>query len=218
MTQTKIYPESGVELTPFVAKYYDDIMNVASFGMYNRFIRKAVKDIGIKPSDSILDMGCGTGRNAALMLKYLGDEGTIIGVDVSAIMQQQFEKHFAHDKRVMFQQQRIDIPFDLNKKFDIVFISFVLHGFPHEVRSTIIDNAKTHLKTGGYFVILDFSEFDMDKMPVLHRFIFKKIECPYAFDFIQRDWKKILETKNLSTQKEWLYFLKYVRLLKTQLK
>jgi len=218
MTATKLYPESGVELTPFIAKHYDKVMNIGSFGMYHRFIASAVKDIEIKPTDSILDLGCGTGRNAALMMKYLGDEGKITGVDLSPEMQLQFEKRFIGEKRVAFSQQRIDIPFDLDEKFDIVFISFVIHGFPHEVRSAVIENAKMHLKPGGHLVILDFAEFDMAKMPAFHRWIFKKIECPYAFDYIEKDWKGILETKSLNTIKESFYFFKYVRLLKTQLK
>ena len=218
MAATKLYPESGVELTPFIAKHYDTVMNIGSFGMYHRFIASAVKDIEIKPKDSILDLGCGTGRNAALMLKYLGNDGKITGVDLSPEMQLQFEKCFSGDKRVTFSQQRIDVPFDLGEKFDIVFISFVIHGFPHEVRSAVIENAKKHLKPGGQFVILDFAEFDMNKMPAFHRWIFKKIECPYAFDYIEKDWKGILETMNLHAEKESFYFLKYVRLLKTQLK
>jgi demethylmenaquinone methyltransferase/2-methoxy-6-polyprenyl-1,4-benzoquinol methylase len=55
-------------------------------------------------------------------------------------------------------------------------------------------------------------------MPAFHRWIFKKIECPYAFDYIEKDWKGILETKNFYAEKESFYFFKYVRLLKTQLK
>lgn len=211
--KTKLYPESGVELTPFIAKHYDDVMNIGSFGMYHKFIARAIKDIGIKPNDSILDLGCGTGRNAALMLQYLGEEGKITGVDLSPDMKKQFENHFAGDMRISFLQQRIDIPFDLNDTFDIVFISFVIHGFPHEVRHAIIENAKKHMKAGGHFIILDFAEFDMDKMPAWHRWVFKKIECPYAFDFIEKDWKQILHELGFDTESERLYFKKYVRLL-----
>lgn len=210
---TKLYPESGVELTPFIAKHYDKIMNIASFGMYNRFIVKAVKDIEIKPTDSILDLGCGTGRNAALMRQRLGNDGRITGVDLSSDMQKQFEERFSGDTQVVFQKQRIDIPFDLNQKFDIVFISFVIHGFPHEVRNSIIENAKKHLNPGGKFVILDFAEFEMDKMPVFYRFIFKKIECKYAFDFIKRDWKGILKEYGFDNFSETFYMKNYVRLL-----
>lgn len=213
--KTKLHPESGVELTPFIAKHYDKVMNIGSFGMYHKFIARAIKDMGIKPADSILDLGCGTGRNDALMLQYLGDKGKITGVDLSLDMKKQFEDRFAGDKRLSFRQQRIDIPLDVQDTFDIVFISFVIHGFPNEVRNAIIENAKKHLKPGGHFVILDFAEFDMDKMPAVHRWVFKKVECPYAFDFIKKDWKQILNKLGFETASERLYFKKYVRLLTT---
>ena len=64
--KTKIYPDSGVELSPFTSKHYDRLINIASFGLYNRFIRKAIKEMNVQPDDIILDLGCGTGRNAAV--------------------------------------------------------------------------------------------------------------------------------------------------------
>ncbi|HDQ15924.1 MAG TPA: class I SAM-dependent methyltransferase, partial [Bacteroidetes bacterium] len=53
--------------------------------------------------------------------------------------------------------QRIDVEFDLGKQYDIVFISFVIHGFPNEIRKTVIKNAFNHLKPNGRFIILDFA-------------------------------------------------------------
>jgi len=53
----------------------------------------------------------------------------------------------------------------------------------------------------------------MDKIPVLHRYIFKRIECKYAFDFIKRDWKAILQEYGFGTFTEQFFFRKYVRLL-----
>lgn len=213
--QEKIYPESGVELSPFIARNYDFLMNTISFGKYGRFIHKAIADIGIKPDDSIVDLGCGTGRNAALMLPYLGPNGRITGIDLSPIMQEQFEKRFAGENRVTFRQQRIDIPFNLRERADVIFISFVIHGFPHEVRKAILSNVRDHLKPGGTFAMLDFSEFSMEKMPAMHRWVFKTFECPYAFDFVERDWKEILTAVGFKPLSENLYFMKYVRLLKS---
>ena len=62
------------------------IMNSISFGKYNRFIKRAVSDMQIETSDHILDLGCGTGKNAALMAEYLGAEGKITGIDLSPVM------------------------------------------------------------------------------------------------------------------------------------
>ncbi len=214
MTQKKLYPESGVELRGFTARNYDALMNTLSMGKYRKFIQKAIHDLCIKPTDSIIDLGCGTGRNAGLMLPYLGESGKITGIDLSPIMGKQFVNRFKDEKRVSFLQERIDIPLHLDEKADIVFISFVIHGFPHEVRKAIIQNAKKHLKPGGTFAILDFAEFDMAKMPPFHRWVFKTFECPYAFDYIEKDWKEILKKEGFEITAENLYFMNYVRLLK----
>ena len=210
----KIYPDSGVELSLFTAKNYDKLMNTVSFGIYKGFINKAIKDMEIQADDTILDLGCGTGRNAGLMASYLSEDGIITGLDVSEIMEKQFNKKFRDDTRIRFTRQRADIPFDLGQHFNKIMISFVIHGFPHEVRKTVIKNVYNHLKSGGSFFILDFSEFNMDEMPALHRFIFKSFECKYAFDFIEKDWKKILSENGFSNFEEIFYMKKYARLLK----
>lgn len=212
----KLYPDSGVELSKFTAKHYDSIMNIASFGVYNMFIRKAIKDLEIKSNDKILDLGCGTGRNILLMNKYMSDNSLLTGLDISEDMEKQFNFNCKQFINIKFINKRIDQPFELEQKFDKIFISFVIHGFPHEIRKNIINNAYNHLYTGGTFNILDFAEFDMNKMPFHHRLIFKKIECKYAFDFIKKDWKNILEEYGFGNFKETFYFKKYVRLLKAE--
>ena len=97
-----------------------------------------------------------------------------------------------------------------------MWICFVIHGFPHEVRQTILKNVSNHLKSGGVFFMLDFAEFDMNAMPPFYRFIFKNIECKYAFDFIKRDWKQILASYHFNGFEEFFFFKNYVRLLKAQ--
>ena len=209
----KLYPESKVEIQGFTAKHYDTIMNIVSFGFYAKFIGNAISKLEIKDEDYILDLGCGTGRNACLMRNYLSEKGFILGLDVSEGMGKQFDEKVRNFKNVAFKNQRIDLPFSLEDKFDKVFISFVLHGFPHEVRETIINNAYENLKNGGTFWILDFNEFALMDMPFYYRIPFVTIECPYAFDFIERDWKKILEKSGFNNFIERLYLKSYVRLL-----
>ena len=208
-----LYPDSGVELSKFSAKNYDKIMNIASFGKYKGFIKKAISDLNIKENDKILDLGCGTGRNILLMNKYVSEDSLLVGVDISEDMEKQFNRNCKSYTNIRFINRRIDKLFEPDQEFDKIFISFVIHGFPHEIRKTIIKNAYHHLKKGGTFNILDFAEFDMKKMPFHHRFIFKKIECKYAFDFIERDWKCILKEYWFENPTEKFYFKKYVRLL-----
>ena len=214
----KFYPESKVEIQGLTAKYYDEIMNIVSLGFYRKFISNAISKLKIRGEDYILDLGCGTGRNSLLMRSYLSEKGFILGLDVSEEMGKKFNKKCKNYKNVTFQNQRIDLPLSLEDKFDKVFISFVLHGFPNEVRETIMNNAYKNLKSGGTFWILDFNEFLIKDMPFYYRIPFVTIECPYAFDFIERDWKKILQKQGFNNFKETFYINSYVRLLEAQKK
>jgi ubiquinone/menaquinone biosynthesis C-methylase UbiE len=212
----RIYPDSGVELKSFMAKNYDLIMNVATLGLYNLFIHNVIREMNIQGEDKILDLGCGTGRNTGIMSKYLNNRGKITGMDVSPIMEKKFHKKFNEHKNINFIRHRIDVPFELPERYDKILISFVIHGFPHEVRLRVLENIDHHLKSDGVFLMLDFAEFDMNEMPLLYRLIFKSIECKYAFDFIQRDWKEILSHYNFSGFKELFFVKNYVRLLRAE--
>ena len=209
----RYYPKSKVEISGFSAKHYDFMLNIMTLGKYVNFINDAVKEMKIEPDDKILDLGAGTGRNACLMGKYLTGKGEILGLEISEQMVKQFERKTQSIKNINLLRQRIDKPFVLEQSFDKVFISFVIHGFPHEVRAEIIGNAFNALKSAGEFIILDFSEFVLSEMPLLFRVPFKAVECPYAFDFIERDWKQILRSSGFDTFEEHYYFKNYVRLL-----
>jgi len=217
-SQKRLYPDSRVELTPFIQKYYDLQLDMATLGLYKPIIKKVIKSLHIQPEDSILDFGCGTGRNACLMAKYLNSGGKITGLDISEIMQRQFEKKCKSYPNVQFKKQRIDRPFNLHEKFDKVFMSFVFHGFPQEVRKIILQNTLTHLKKGGSLNILDYSKFDIQSIPFHHRLVFNFVEgqCKYAYDFIQRNWEKILSEYHFENIQEFFFTKNYIRLLKAQ--
>jgi len=210
------YPISKVEVSGFMAKHYDILMDTMTLGRYSSFIRKAIRLMRIRPTDKILDLGAGTGRNACLMMKYLSREGELIGVDISEEMISQFRKKCAHSPNVKIIHARVDRSLPFRKEFDKVFASFVLHGFPQNIREVIINSVFEVLKVNGSFFILDYNEFSYDKTPFYLKVPFNLIECPYAFDFIERDWKSILANNNFGSFKEFFFFKNYVRLLKAK--
>jgi demethylmenaquinone methyltransferase/2-methoxy-6-polyprenyl-1,4-benzoquinol methylase len=95
-------------------------------------------------------------------------------------------------------------------------MSFVLHGFPHEYRMTVLDNISRNIKTGGRFFLLDFSEFKLKDMPALYRWLFTTFECKYAFDFVERDWQLLFGQKGFRKIDERFWFKNYVRLMTLQ--
>ena len=170
----------------------------------------------IKPNDKIIDLGAGTGRNACLMMKQLSTKGELVGLDISEEMIVQFNKNCAEFSNAKVIYKRIDQDLDYEMYFDKAFISFVLHGFPQEARKQIIGNAFKALKKNGELFILDYNEFSLKEMPFYLKIPFKFAECPYAFDFIEKDWKKILAGEGFSYFEEYLFFNKYIRLLKAK--
>ena len=208
------YPESKVEVSGFIARHYDMLMDVISLGRYSSMIRKAIQSMDIRPADRILDLGAGTGRNAYLMTRYFSSRGELIGLDISKEMISQFKKNCAVFPNIKIINARIDQDLAYERYFDKVFISFVLHGFPQKARNQIIRNAFKALKKGGEFFILDYNEFSLNEIPFYLRVPFKLMECSYAFDFIEKDWKKILFLQGFNDFREHPFFSSYVRLLK----
>lgn len=210
------YPESKVELSGFTAAHYDILLDLATFGRYLQFIKKSVKLMEIEPGDRILDLGAGTGRNACLMAKYLSEKGRLIGLDISQEMISQFKGKCAIFPNVKVIQARGDKSLPFKEQFDKVFVSFVLHGFPQNVREEIIKGVFEVLKIDGSLFILDYNEFSYNEMPFHLKVPFKLIECPYAFDFIGQDWKKILRNYHFADFEEFFFFRDYVRFLKAK--
>jgi len=208
-----IYPESKVEVRGFMARHYDALLDLVTFGFYRYFIKEAISWLDIQKSDRIIDLGAGTGRNACLMVQHLSESGKIVGIDVSNEMAAQFIKRCRNFPNVSFLRQRIDIHFELNETFDKALLSFVFHGFPQEVRETILDNCFNLLKPGGKLILLDYNEFSPDSLPWYLRYPFKITECPYAYDFIQRDMAKLLAQHGFSRGNERLFFKGMVRCL-----
>ncbi|NOR21863.1 MAG: methyltransferase domain-containing protein, partial [Candidatus Aminicenantes bacterium] len=196
--------------------HYDALLDLATFGRYPLFIEKSIKLMDIEPADRILDLGTGTGRNACLMAKYLSEKGSLIGIDISQEMISQFKKRCANFPHIKILHARVDQPLPFREKFDKVFISFVLHGFPQEVREAIIERVFDVLRSNTSFFILDYNEFSFKEMPFYLRVPFELMECPYAFDYIKRDWKKILSKHNFGGFEEFFFFKDYVRLLKAK--
>ncbi len=210
---SRFYPDSKVEIQGLSARFYDKLLNFASMGAYGSFIRKAVGLMDIHPDDTILDFGAGTGRNALLMQKHLTGKGEILGLEISPEMITQFQKKAESNNRIQVLNQRIDQPFSLSRKYDKVFISFVFHGFPLEIQKNILANAHNALKDNGRFIMLDFNEFVTEETPLYFRVPFKMVECRYAFEYVERDWKQIMAESGFGDFRENLFFKDHIRLL-----
>ncbi len=204
---------SKVEVKGFEARHYDALMNLITLGKYHRFIRKAIADLQLQPGAIVADLGAGTGKNAELMIPYIGPTGKIFALEIGEEMKAQLRRRQAVYPQIELLDQRIEQPFTLPQSADVVFISFVLHGFEQPERLKIIRNAIANLTPGGEFCILDYNHFDVDAAPWYVRFAIRRVECELAEDFIVRDWPSILQKEGFQEFRTTQYFKGYVRLL-----
>ncbi|WP_025209886.1 class I SAM-dependent methyltransferase [Hippea sp. KM1] len=201
---------SKVEIDGWEALAYDAIMQLISGFSYDGFIKKVVGDMNIKLNDRILDLGCGTGKNLCLMTNYT--TAPCVGFDTSRNMLKQAKKRCrGRNVKVFYHDIRKPHPF--YESFDMVFISFVLHGFIDNERGLIIKNAYDSLKKGGRFCILDYNEFDLQNQNPLIKAVFKYGECPLASEFIGLNLKDKLSLFGFGNFEQHNYYSGYVRLL-----
>jgi len=204
---------SKVEVGPRETRYYDLFLNLLSLGQYSHFIKGVVDKMGISPGQSILDLGSGTGKNDCFMAKKVGSQGRIVGLDISNEMRVRAWKRCRGYPSVVFEKQRIELSLPYKDEFDKVFISFVLHGFEDDQKAGIISNAYQALKTGGSFYILDYAQFDIDRMWSPLRYAFARWECQLAVEFLKLDIKGMLRAQGFTNFKEEFFLRRHLRLL-----
>jgi SAM-dependent methyltransferase len=136
------------------AAYYDLLYQDKNYVEEAQFIDRLLRQYGQDPH-SILDLGCGTGRHAAL----LANQGYLVhGVDTSANMLQQATQRQALlepevANRLQFSQAEID-KVQLFQTFDAVVSLF--HVISYQTSNQALQNTfqtvKSHLKPGGVFI------------------------------------------------------------------
>jgi len=207
---------SKVEISGHWAPYYDRMMDLLFLGTYPRFIAEVIAKMGIQPGDEILDLGSGTGRNARLMLDRVGSTGHIIGVDISPQMLHRARRRCECYPQISFVEQRIEQLLPFTEEFDKIFISFVLHGFEDEDKRRIIANARNALKQNGSLWILDYNEFDLEKVYWPLQWLFRHLECELATEFLQLDLAQMVAEGGLKPFVSHKFLRGYVRLLGAQ--
>ncbi len=211
MNEKRLYPDSKVEVRGLEARHYDIFMNLISFGLYPFFIRDVIRRMNIQPSDAIADFGAGSGRNALLMHRYLSDEGSITGYEIGKEMIDSFRKRCADIPNIALRRQRIDEEIAGGMIYDKIFSAFVLHGLPHDNRLAVLKNIRKLLKKEGSFFLLDYTPAPREKVSTVRKFVFTKVECPYSYDFITRDWQNIFAENGLRIIKQHT-FVKWISL------
>lgn len=134
----------------YIAKWHD----AAGF-LVTPHRREAVRALHAQQGDYILDLACGTGINFRAVLKRLGTDGRLLGIDYSTGMLEQARRRVmqAHwGNAILFLSDAARLPFADNS-FDRVICSYALRVIPPYRQA--LDEVVRILKSNGVFVVLD---------------------------------------------------------------
>ena len=139
-------------------RLYDMFLELALLGRAPRFREQLLGLAELRPGETILDVGCGTGSLAMLARKAVGPAGIACGVDASPEMIA-WARRKAERAGVEVSLQRASaqaLPFP-DAHFDAVLSTLMLHHLSGKARTQLVHEARRVLKPGGRVLIVDFA-------------------------------------------------------------
>lgn len=146
------------EVFSSVARRYDIMNDLMSFGVHRLWKRHFVATSGVRPGDAVLDLAGGTGDIAALLLPRVGESGRIVVGDINGEMLKVGRDRLTDRGQVRgLSWTRLDaeaLPFP-DRSFDCVTMAFGLRNVTRKENAL----AEIHrvLKIGGRALVLEFS-------------------------------------------------------------
>ena len=140
----------------YAAGVYDFFESILLLGKQTEYDQEIVRLLDLKPSDKVLDLGCGTG----VLCKMIGDQldaqsgGSVTGIDAAGKM-----IAVARKKRgaanIRFEAMAAENLGFENERFDAVVSSLFFHHVPLDLKEKALSEAYRVLKPGGRLVIAD---------------------------------------------------------------
>jgi ubiquinone/menaquinone biosynthesis C-methylase UbiE len=181
------------------APYYDAILDLLTFKQYARFQKEAVNILAPQRGEKILDLCSGTGRVASWMQQTVGEEGEIVGMDLSKRRVEVAKRRYGGFEKVVFLLQDVTEPLGYQNYFDGIFTSFAFHELPEKKRLAALEHSYLALKEKGRMVVADFNPQVSGRGKIISLVFFKLFERGnlnfFSYDqtemFIQVGFKRI---------------------------
>lgn len=153
------------------ALWYDAFVWLVSRGREHSYREKALDLASLKPGESVLDIGCGTGTLAIAAKRRVGHPGRVYGVDASPEMLARASKKAKRaDAEIVFKNSIVEaLPFP-DGLFDVVLSTVMLHHLGRKARQQCAQEARRVLKPGGRVLAVDFAKPAQGKKSLLDHF------------------------------------------------
>jgi ubiquinone/menaquinone biosynthesis C-methylase UbiE len=136
---------------------YDFLVWLLTRGRDRAFREQLLNLAHLKPGESVLDVGCGTGTLAIAAKRRAGPTAIVHGIDASPAMIARASKKAtkAHLNVVFHQGLAEALPFP-DGEFDLVLSTVMLHHLPRKIRQQAAVEIRRVLKPEGRVLVVDF--------------------------------------------------------------
>ena len=156
------------DLFSALAKRYNVMTDVWTFGLHRLWKRQAMKLCALQPGERVLDVATGTGDLAYAERAAVGPEGQVVGVDSCVAMLEVARGR--HGGAVDFQEgDAMDLRFP-DSSSDVVTIGFGLRNVAD--RGQALREFRRVLRPGGRLMVLDFSTPNSKPLKALHDLLY----------------------------------------------
>jgi demethylmenaquinone methyltransferase/2-methoxy-6-polyprenyl-1,4-benzoquinol methylase len=149
-------PERLIETYRKKAKHYNvtyRLYPVPGYPLRAQRLR-AVRALGLRAGDSVIDIACGTGLNFSLLEEAIGPDGRIVGVDLTdAMLAQARDRIETHGWSNISLVQADAADFDFPAEVDAILSTYALSQVPG--CAEVIAHGAAALSGGGRWVVLD---------------------------------------------------------------
>ena len=125
--------------------------------------------------ERVLDLGCGDGKLAAVVLEARPDAAEAIGLDRSAPMLDLARERFAQEPRARLVEHDLEQPLPDLGRFDVIVSGFAIHHLEDERKRSLLVEAARALRPGGVFANLEVVQCATDE---LQQEFYRRIERP----------------------------------------
>jgi cyclopropane fatty-acyl-phospholipid synthase-like methyltransferase len=117
--------------------------------------KRVLADVLPPAPQSVLGLGCGDGRLAALALAERPDIERVVAVDRSAPMLAHARERLGDDRRVEVRSWDLGTPITSLGTFDLVVSGFAIHHLEHARKRALFAEITTQLTPSGAFLNLE---------------------------------------------------------------